>query len=552
MKSTETPTLWALHSLGALRLEKQGESCLPSRRKARALLLFLVLNSRPHSRESLAGWFWPDLDERHGRTSLRSTLSDLNRIFGPECLVRQGDTLTFNPRFPLQVDAIQLSEAQRRKSVLSLTQLQSWSGELAEGFRLPDCDAFEEWLYFQRGNVRQQFLELLELKVADAAANGDWDTVADVARLWLSRDPLSEKAHLALIQALAAGGRVDLALDQYGRLEDTLDKELGVRPAEEIRHYVKELKWNRAPDLISLSAPKTETARGINLSEVAYARNGDIHLAYREAGTGSETLIYLWGFVSHLEQATEEPHLLNYLAQLARRFHLVLFDKRGMGLSDRTGHPPSLDETASDVIALMDHLKIERATLIGQSEGGPAAITCAHRYPERINGLVLIGTAAKWTRCKEYPHTLPPELYDKWLDVLESNWGHAVNLQQFAPSCSHDEQVIKWWSKTLRLASSPGAIRAVLEVAKDIDVRHLLPDIRQPSLIVQTEGDRLIRKNNGQYLASQIAGSQYLELPGTDHWIWVQDTQRFFEALDNFVSITSHPAGPDKHEAPPR
>lgn len=535
MTNTETLPHWALHSLGALRLERQGETFTPTRRKARALLLFLALNSRPHSRESLANWFWPDLDERNGRTSLRSTLSDINRIFGQEWLVRDGDTLTLNTRFPLRIDAMQLSEARRRKAVLSLAQLRSWNGELAEGFRLPACDAFEEWLYFQRGSFRQQFLELLELKVADSATHDEWETVADVARLWLSRDPLSENAHLALIRAHATSGRMDQAFDQYWQLETTLEKELGVRPAEAVERYVKDLKQNPAPDLILLPTPRLKTAPDI--SEVAYARNGNVHLAYREAGNTRETLIYLWGFISHLEQATEEPRLLNYLDQLARRFRAVLFDKRGMGLSDRTGHPPSLDETASDVIALMDHLQIERATLIGQSEGGPAAITCAHRYPERIKGLILVGTAAKWTRCKEYPHTLPPELYDKWLDQLESNWGHAANLQQFAPSCAGNEQMIKWWSKTLRLASSPGAIRAVLEVAKDIDVRHLLPDIRQPSLIVQAAGDRLIRVKNGRYLASQITGSRYLELPGTDHWIWVQDTQKFFRALDDFQGM---------------
>lgn len=523
---------WTFHVLGTLRLQHGGEDCLPVRKKAQALLLFLALKGRPHSRDSLAGWFWPDLDERRGRTSLRSALSDLNRVLGRDWLLQSGDALALHPDFPIDVDAAALSQASRRKAVLSPEQLKAWDGELAEGFALSECDAFDEWLYFQRESLRQQFLALLELKVADAAASCDWPVVFEMAGLWLSRDPLSENAHWALMQAHAANGRLGQARDQYRKLEKLLDQELGVRPAMAIETYYKGLKLNRASRTVSLNA--SPQAHKPDIGEVAYARNGNVHLAYREAGSAKHTLIYLWGFVSHLEQGTEEPWLANYLGELARRFRLILFDKRGMGLSDRTGRPPSLEDTAGDVIALMDHLGVERATLIGQSEGGPAAITCAHHYPERVQGLILIGTAAKWTRSRDYPHALPPELYDKWLDQLESNWGHAANLQQFAPSCAGNEQVIKWWAKTLRLASSPGSIRDVLKVAKDIDVRHLLSSIQQPTLVVQREGDRLIRAANGRYLASNIANAEYLELPGSDHWIWVQPPEEFFKALDGF------------------
>lgn len=537
MSATSPTHSWQLNSLGALRLEWQGQARTPARKKAWALLLFLVLSRRPHSRDSLASWFWPDLEKRQGRTSLRSTLSDLNRILGNDWVVRHGDALSFNQAFPVAVDSLQLMEARRQKLILPLEQLYGWSGELAEGFRLPGCDAFEEWLYFQRGSLRQEFLELLELKVASASADGEWDTMADAAKLWISCDPLSEKAHLALIQALTLLGRVEQALDQYRVLESALQNELGVKPAKSIEDYVNELRQDRPPASISFERPGENC--GLDMGDVAYARNGDLHIAYREIGKGPDVLIYLWGFISHLDQATEEPRLLSYITQLSRRYRLILFDKRGMGLSDRTGHPPSLAETASDVIALMDHLKIHSATLLGQSEGGPAAITCAHRYPDRIERLILVGTAAKWTRSTDYPHTLAPELYDKWLDVLESSWGHAVNLKQFAPSCAGDEKVIKWWSKTLRLASSPGAIRAVLEVAKDIDIRHLLPDIRQPCLIVQIKGDRLIRVENGRFLAERIPDATYLELPGQDHWLWVQETEQFFRSVDVFRNQTA-------------
>lgn len=536
MSATPPPDQWQLISLGALRLERQGETGTLARKKAQALLLFLALSRRPHGRDSLVGWFWPDLGKPQGRTSLRTTLPDLNRTLGNEWVVRHGDTLRFNEAFPTVIDSLQLMEARRQKLTLPLEQLYAWSGELAEGFGLPGCDAFEEWLYFQRGSLRQEFLELLEIKITSASAHGEWATMTDAAKLWISCDPLSEKAHLALMQALTRLGWVDQALDQYLVLESALHNELGVKPAKVIQDFASELRQNRLPE--SISFDRSDETSSLDMGDVAYARNGDLHIAYREVGDGPEVLIYLWGFISHLDQAAEEPHLLSYISQLSRRFRLILFDKRGMGLSDRTGHPPSLDETASDVIALMDHLNIDTATLLGQSEGGPAAITCAHDHPDRIERLILVGTAAKWTSSPDYPHTLPPELYDKWLDVLESSWGHAVNLKQFAPSCADDEMVIKWWSKTLRLASSPGAIRAVLEVAKAIDIRHLLPDIRQPCLIVQTRGDRLIRAENGRFLAEQIPGSSYLELPGHDHWLWVQETEQFFKAVDVFRSQT--------------
>lgn len=525
---------WHLQVLGVPMLQQGALAVRPGRKKSLAMLVYLAVTRRTCSREMLAAWFWPDLSETGARTALRSALADIGKVLGKGWNNTAVGSVGLNPELSLQLDLQLMQQALKGSRPLSIEQIAGWQGEMLQGFSLEDCDLFEEWLYFQRESARHDWMTLISHQLRLALEDGNWQRTEDLAKLWLARDSCAEAAHMALMQCYAIQHNVPQALKQYSRLEQALAEELGVKPGQQADALKLAIERGQYP-LPRPAEPTVAQSRPF-MSDIRYACRDDVYLAYRQIGRDKPVLVIIWGFVSHLEQMTEQPALRDFFFRLAERFTLVLFDKRGMGLSDRIGRPPVLDETAADVIAIMQTEGIDKAWVAGVSEGGPAAIRCACLYPDRVCGLLLYGTAAKWTASADYPYSLPPHLYEKWLTFLENSWGTAVNLQHFAPGAGDDEQLVRWWSKTLRMACSPGAIRHVLEVAKDVDVRDCLSSIHQPTLVVQQVGDQLTRVGNGRYLAEHIANACYIELPGQDHWLWVSDTSEFFKQLDSFLS----------------
>lgn len=526
------PLKWKLTTLGAPRLESSGQQVKLSRRKSLAIFVYLAVRNRPCAREILANWFWPDLLERDARTALRSSLSDLNRTLGTQWLIQSGDNLSISNELVVEVDVFTLAQTVKNPTTVTLDTLDKWQFDFLEGFHLEGCDVFEEWCYAQRQAAKNNLFQVMNWKLNELVSSKSWPMVPELSSQWLAMDPLCETPYIALMKMHWDLGQVSQARLQFKHLTLRLEEELGVAPSVETEQLFAEIERGTEQPDSQLSI--VEKSNELLMSEVAYARNGMVNIAYKQFGTAKSTLVVISGFISHLEQLIEEPQLKRFFAQLAERFKVIVFDKRGMGLSDRTGHPPSVNETSDDVIAILDHANIKKAWLLGISEGGPAAIQCAHDNTSRVEALLLFGTTAKWTASKDYPHSLQPKQYERWIDILENTWGTAINLEHFAPSCSDDELMVKWWKKMLRMASSPGAIRAVLENATDIDVRSCLSNIRQPALVVQQDQDQLVRAENGRYLAAQLPNCDYLEVPARDHWLWVTDTTTFFHTLDSF------------------
>lgn len=524
---------WQLKTFGAPLLEKDGEIVKFARKKSLALLIYMVVRGRLCARETIANWFWPDLPEQDARTTLRTTLSDINRVLGKNWLQQSGEALELAKDFPLQVDFQMLSNAAKNMELVPISVLMTWQDGFLEGFHLDDCDVFEEWCYAQREAARNEFFQIMGHQLNVALTKSDWMLVSELAGLWLELDELCEAAHMALMRVHDHFGHTSQALLQYRKLEEKLRRELGVLPNSAAQLLKSEIEQGKSQAVTQVET--VDWVKHSQITDIDYAKNGLVNIAFRQFGQGDKTLVIVSGFVSHLEQLLEEPFLRAFLGQLAERFKIIVFDKRGMGLSDRIGYPPSPQETADDVRLLLDQTGVKQAWVLGISEGGPAAIRCAYDNPDRIKAIMLFGTAAKWTASSDYPYSIESELYDKWLDSLEESWGTAANLEHFAPSQHQSEAMVKWWKKTLRLSSSPGAIRAVLDNARDIDVRDCLTAITQPALIVQQRGDSLVRVDNGRYLAEQLSNATYLELPGNDHWLWVCDTGPFFLKLDEFT-----------------
>jgi class 3 adenylate cyclase len=272
--------------------------------------------------------------------------------------------------------------------------------------------------------------------------------------------------------------------------------------------------------------------------ETRYTRSGEFNIAYQLVGEGPLDLVYMPGWVSHLETHWEEPGLARLLRRLASFSRLILFDKRGTGLSDRVTERdlPTLEQRMDDLQAVMDAVGSERSALFGFSEGGPICALFAATYPERITGLVMYASYAKWIRGADYPWAPTREQHERAFAAFARDWGHPVGLRRMAPSVADDERFQSWWATCLRRGASPGAALALYRMNIEIDVRSVLPVIRVPTLILHRTGDQLIDVRGSRYMAEQIPGAKYVELPGVDHLPAVGDADVLVAEIQEFLT----------------
>jgi pimeloyl-ACP methyl ester carboxylesterase/class 3 adenylate cyclase len=270
---------------------------------------------------------------------------------------------------------------------------------------------------------------------------------------------------------------------------------------------------------------------------VQYARSAEVNIAYQVLGSGPIDLVFVMGWVSHLECCWNEPSFARFLRRLARFSRLILFDKRGTGLSDRTAGLPSLEERMEDVSAVLGAVGSRRAVLLGVSEGGPMCSLFAATYPEKTEALVMIGTYARRLRAADYPWGPTPEEHETFCrDILE-HWGGPVGIETRAPSVAADPAFREWWAAYLRMGASPAAAVALTRMNAQIDVRHVLPTIRVPTLVLHRTGDRCLLVEEGRYVASLIPSARYVELPGDDHLPFVGDQDALLDEIERFVTV---------------
>lgn len=231
--------------------------------------------------------------------------------------------------------------------------------------------------------------------------------------------------------------------------------------------------------------------------------------------------------------------MAEFLVRLAGMSRLIVLDRRGMGLSDRTAGPPTAAATCADVLAVLEAADSEQPVLFGVSEGGTMALAFAARHPERIRGLVLFGAMARGLAAPDYPWAMQRDAAQAWLDRLVAQWGGPVGLERFAPTMAGIPQFCDWWARTLRLGSSPGAMRFVLEALAEADVRPLLASLRAPALVMHREGDRAVPLEAGRYLARLIPNATWYPLGGDDHWPWIGNADAVLAALDQFLARTA-------------
>jgi class 3 adenylate cyclase len=276
--------------------------------------------------------------------------------------------------------------------------------------------------------------------------------------------------------------------------------------------------------------------------ETRYARSGELRIAYQVVGSGSLDLVFVPGFVSNLDLWWEEPAWANFFSRLAAFSRLILFDKRGTGLSDRMANIANLEDRMDDVRAVMDAAHCERGALFGISEGGPMSLLFAATYPERACALVLYGCYAR------HP-TLSGNLLERNIELIDRAWGTGeFCATSFYPGQSSDERLRRTLARWERQCASPSAAIAVFRMNSEIDARHILPTIRVPTLVLHRVGDSRVTVDAGRYLAAHIPGAKYLELPGADHMFLAEPdiADRITDEAQEFLTGFRSEVEPDR------
>jgi pimeloyl-ACP methyl ester carboxylesterase len=273
-----------------------------------------------------------------------------------------------------------------------------------------------------------------------------------------------------------------------------------------------------------------------------YAKSGDVHIAYQVTGDGPLDLVFVPGFVSHLEADWNNPARSRFIERLSAFSRLIRFDKRGTGLSDRVPIP-TLEQRMDDVRAVMDAVGSERAALFGISEGGPMSLLFAATYPARTTALAIYGSYARRLWAPDHPFGRTQAEWHEVVQRLEREWGGPVAVDVWAPSMVDDERFREGWAAYLRVAASPGAAAAVMRMNGEIDVRHVLPVVRVPTLILHRTGDRVTSIDQARVMAQHIAGAKLVELPGIDHVPTVGDADAIVDEIEEFLTGVRH--GPE-------
>ena len=277
-----------------------------------------------------------------------------------------------------------------------------------------------------------------------------------------------------------------------------------------------------------------------------YAVSDGVHIAYQVVGDGPRDLVFVPGYVSNVEHWWEEPAAARFLERLAAFTRLILFDKRGTGLSDRVADVAVLERRIDDLKAVMDAAGSRQAVVLGASEAGPTGALFAATHPSRVSALILVGAMARWTSAPDYPWARSALTYKMAMRTMQASWGTGISMPLYAPSRWTDAGLRAWWSRLERTGASPGALRALLEANMSLDVRPVLPAIRVPTLVLHSAHDRAVKIGGSRYIASVIPNAKFVELPGGDHIFFGADADALLTEIQEFVTGVRPLPEPDR------
>ena len=510
-------TGFSLQTFGFPEIHRDDRPIQLKLRKGVALLIYLAEARGAVAREVLATLLWPESPRDTARARLRRMLHRIELTLGQPVFEADRESVRWSAAIELKVDS-HLFESACDEGAFEQACLR-YRGDFLAGFSLPDCPGFDDWAFYRREALRGRLMHGLERLVQDNNAAGEHFAAAAHAGRLVELDPLSEVYGRHLIRSLLLSGDRSSAERHHAALILRLRDDLGVAPEAATAALMDFATAPRAD-----SAPTTR-----------YVKGAGVHLAYQTYGSGELDILIMPGFVSHVERLWEHPACRAFLVSLMAHGRLILFDRRGVGLSDRVGSAPGVEVTAGDIGTVLRAAKARRVILFGASECGPACIKFAVDEPGMVAGLILFGSLARGCWAPDFPHALRASQYDAWRQQLVAEWGGPAGIETFAPSLARDPQARAWWAGLLRAASSPGGIWAVLQALRDTDVRHLLPRIAVPTLVLHRRADQAVRFAAGRDMASHIRGAQFVELDGNDHWFFAGAQPPVLEAIQRFA-----------------
>jgi class 3 adenylate cyclase len=269
-----------------------------------------------------------------------------------------------------------------------------------------------------------------------------------------------------------------------------------------------------------------------------YTSSGGASIAYQVTGQGRLDLVFMTGWISQVEHLWESTGLRRLLERLSVFGRLILFDRRGTGLSDGVGEPYTLEQEAQDALAVLDAAGSERAALFTYGLGGPVAALLAAEHPERVGALIMYASIARAQWAPDYDWAMTREERAEWIDRVVGSWGAVDHpgIPVMAPTMAHDPALISWFARLQRLAASPGNARELLTAAADLDVRELLPQISVPTLVLHRNGDTAWDPRHSRYIAEHIPGARFVELEGEDSLPFLGDSDAIVEEVEQFLT----------------
>ena len=511
----------------------QGRETQLALKRAVALLAYLAFNPGPVPRAHLATMLWPDTDEPHGRTRLRRLVYTIEDAVGGRIVSTDKDCLALVAQ-TVGVDALRFMEFARRAVAATtfdesiLKEAEQWvvraRGPMMAGIDL-GSEIFDDWLKAASIEHDRLLARLLERLIDALGRRNEFPSALDLAEALIALDAYREPSYVLLMQMHALQGHRAGVEAAYTRCAEVLRAEFGIKPGPQT-----EKAYVRLTEDLKLASPDRMERPSVRFAESELGT-----VAYTILGSGDRTLVISPGFVCHIEIALEHPPLRTCVEALAQRFRVIVFDRRGVGLSERLRTTGTPDAMAADIAAILDHAGVARTWLLGSSEGGLGAMRFAVDHPDRVAGLCLLGSLARGSAAPDYPWALPAPAYDVWLRRLVAGWGGPVGIETFAPSGKDDPALRAWWARIVRHAVSPGGLETILRGLRDADMRADLGRIAVPTLVMHRRGDKAVRFEAGQHLAQKIPGAVWHPLEGVDHFWWCGDSASVIEAILKFA-----------------
>ena len=520
--------------------------------KPKQLLEQLLLErGRPVSKDRLADQLWGEQLPQRVAATIETYVSVLRRRLVPGLILTEhGGYRVPAERVNVDVDyfeALLRRAAGARDPVVRRAALEEATA-LGEHDLLTD-EPYARWALAPREHYRRRQAQALVDLAECCLELADYRAALAAADRAVTREPTTERGYRVAMLAQYALGDRGAALRVHARCRAVLAEELGVDPTPQTTQlHVAILRDEELTSLLGRTAapirpvgtdPPRPAQRPAMLP-VSYTDNAGVRIAYQVVGDGPVDLVFSPSHLTNLAATWDDPTYAAFLRRLASVSRLILFDKRGTGLSDPALDFPTPRERSEDLVSVLDAAGSPRAVLFGVCGGGALCAHVAADHPERVAGLIMHNSAARTLSSDDYPWGLPPELYERFLEAFEEIWlDDRDRIARRNPGLADNPRYRDWFARYVRLAASPYLARRLAEMNADLDIRPLLPHIRTPTLVITRSEDAWLSPENSRYLAAHIAGARLLELPGVDHDPWAGDTEQVLDAVAAFVAERS-------------